>query len=126
MKFEDLIKRPKKHFTFALEPINSCTGISYDTLQAIAESYGTSEEQVVLHALSQLAEKEIPDFDPDSPFLSEEQLKALLKRRHFIDAEAVQKRNSPSLRDHFLQAYREQGDTDGKPEDPVPDNGKSP
>lgn len=107
MDFDERIRRPGKHITIELAPINSCAGISYDTLQAIAESYRTSVEEVILHALSQLAEKEIPDFDPDSPFLTSAQEVFLCLRGEKMQREKEDQANSRGLLSTMLRSQGE-------------------
>jgi replicative DNA helicase len=99
-----------KTFTITLEDINSAFGISAETLTAIANSYGVTEEQIIMRALTQWAKAEIPDLDLDAPHLSQEQLNTLLERRRQLgDAKEA---NSLSLHDMFRHMARTQGAAD--------------
>lgn len=99
-----------KSFTITLEDINSAFGISAETLTAIAESYGVSEEQIITRALTQWAKTEIPDLDLDAPSLTQDQLNMLLDRRRKLgeSKEATQL----SLHDMFKHMARAQGAAD--------------
>lgn len=99
-----------KSFTITLEDINSAFGISAETLTAIANSYGVTEEQVIMRALTQWAKTEIPDLDLDTPHLSQDQLNMLLERRRKLGASA--EANPLSLHDMFKQMARAQGAAD--------------
>lgn len=101
---------PPKLFTFALEAFNSAFGISADTFEALANSYGVSEENLIVRALTIWAKSEIPDLDLDSPALSEAQLKQLAERRTRLDI--LNNQPTPSLRDIFAQMEAQQGASD--------------
>jgi hypothetical protein len=117
----DGIEMPKS-FTFTLEDVNSVFGISAETLSALAESQGISEEQLIIKAITQLAKAEIPDLDLDAPRLSPEQLAQLVQRRMKVD-EHRQTTGTTTLKDVFLKLVREEGDTDAPDVEFHPRNG---
>ena len=126
MNDDDKLARPKKLFRFELDPINCGeTGISYDTLEALAASHGITEDRIVHQALLDFAIKEIPGFDPDAPFLSDEQLEFLRRRREELNKQVELDRNSPPVHETLMGFIRGQGETDERAEDPGPTNGGS-
>lgn len=127
MTHDEKLARPKKPFRFELDPINcGSTGISYDTLEALAASHGVTEDRIVHQALLDFAIKEIPGFDPDAPFLSNEQLEFLRRRREELNNQVERDRNSPAVHDVLMGFMRGQGETDERTaEDPGPTNGGS-
>lgn len=119
MEHDKRLSRPNKTFEVELEPVNcGVSGISYDTLEAIAHSYGITEERIIHQALLQLALKEIPGFDTDAPFLSDEQLERLRARREQIDQQAEIDRASPAVHEVLKNFLRIQGEADENTEDP--------
>lgn len=110
-----------KSFTITLEDINSAFGISAETLTAIADSYGVSEEQIITRALTQWAKTEIPDLDLDTPHLSQDQLNTLLDRRRKL-GESEEATQLP-LHDMFMQMARAQGAADDKDANLEPPHG---
>jgi hypothetical protein len=68
-------------FVVELEAVNSAFGISADTLNQLAQSYGVSPERLLVRAITMLALADIPGLDLDAPQLSPDQQQFLKQRR---------------------------------------------
>jgi hypothetical protein len=123
MNDREKLRRPQKEYRVQLDPMNCGeTGISYDTLEALAESLGVSEERVIYMALLDFAIKEIPGFDPDAPFLTSVQIEFLHRRREELERQKEADKNLPPINQSIIALLRVQGETDERPEDPGSEN----
>lgn len=96
-------------FTITMEKFNSAFGISADTLRALADSYGTTPEALVIRAVTMWARADIPDLDLDSPRLTEAQFEFLANRRRHLDA--GQNQPLQSLQETFKRLFEGMGDS---------------
>lgn len=126
MNDREKLRRPQKEYRVRLDPMNCGeSGISYGTLGALADSMRVSEKRVIYMALLDFAIKKIPDFDPDAPFLTTEQIDFLRRRREEMEREEEIEKGLPPINESIIALLRVQGETDEKPEDPGSENSGS-
>lgn len=95
-------------FSVTMEQFNSVFGISADTLRALADSYNTTPERLIIRALTLWAKADIPDLDLDSPSLTPAQIDYLAQRRNDL---AAQNDTPPqSLQEMFKKLFEGTGD----------------